>query len=464
MSTKIADRIDDQANWRRWLVGADGNVGASLDYYSNSGSWVIRNGKADTLLKGNNKLGDIGLIAFGVTGESVIYRETNTEDNDAKWLEVPLAGGEAREILSDVYVRSKIIDPRSRRLIGYQIEGDYPAYHFYNPFHQKVINAVLKAFPGLSVNLMSWNEGFTRFIVETEGPEDPGVWHVVDIKSGKADEIGISYPMLSSDVAPMRMIRYKAQDGLDVEAVLTLPPGRDPKNLPVILFPHGGPAARDYPGFDWWAQAFASRGYAVLQPNFRGSTGYGTAFERAGDGQWGRTMQTDISDGLAYLAGQGIVDAKRACIMGGSYGGYAALAGITLQQGIYRCAVSVAGVSDVAKMVRTEITTSASNSALIRSLKKEIGSGRDLNLVSPIRYANTVNVPVLLVHGKDDTVVLYDQSNDMAQALRSAGKTVEFVTLPGTDHWLTNSETRHAMLQAAVAFIEKYNPPDSAKP
>jgi dipeptidyl aminopeptidase/acylaminoacyl peptidase len=130
--------------------------------------------------------------------------------------------------------------------------------------------------------------------------------------------------------------------------------------------PHGGPEARDYPVFDWWAQAFASRGYVVLQPNFRGSTGYGAAFLRAGYGEWGRKMQSDISDGLAFLVDAGIADPGRACIVGASYGGYAALAGVTLQKGLYRCAVSVAGISDLQKMVATDVYESGGDATMAR--------------------------------------------------------------------------------------------------
>ncbi len=202
----------------------------------------------------------------------------------------------------------------------------------------------------------------------------------------------------------------------------------------------------------------------MLQPNFRGSTGYGADFERAGHGEWGRKMQTDISDGLAQLIKDGIVDARRACIVGASYGGYAALAGVTLQQGLYRCAVSVAGVSDVGKMVVTDTFESGGNQTLARGLKEEVGSVRDLEAVSPINFAAKADAPILLIHGKDDTVVAYDQSNDMAAALRRANKPVEFVTLPQTDHWLSRGDTRNAMLQATVAFVEKYNPPDAPSP
>ena len=149
--------------------------------------------------------------------------------------------------------------------------------------------------------------------------------------------------------------------------------------------------------------------------------------------------------------------------MGASYGGCAALAGVTLQRGLYRCAVAVAGLSNVAKFASDRVIESGFNSMYRRVLRAELGSGRDLASVSPIRFASSVTAPVLLIHGKDDTVVPYEQSSEMANALRASGKPVEFVTLAHEDHWLSQSETRLAMLQAAVAFVEKHNPPGAAR-
>jgi dipeptidyl aminopeptidase/acylaminoacyl peptidase len=230
----------------------------------------------------------------------------------------------------------------------------------------------------------------------------------------------------------------------------------------VVVLPHGGPEARDYPVFDWWAQAFVSQGYAVFQPNFRGSHGYGAQFVEAGQGEWGRKMQTDVSDGLAALARQGIVDPKRACIVGASYGGYAALAGVTLQQGLYRCAVADAGVSDPAEMLRYAFRESGGPSSETRYWRSFMGPELELNTISPLHLAAKADAPILLVHGKDDTIVPYDQSVAMDRALLAAGKTVDFVTMPNEDHFLSREATRLQMLKASVAFVEKYNPPDPA--
>jgi dipeptidyl aminopeptidase/acylaminoacyl peptidase len=171
-------------------------------------------------------------------------------------------------------------------------------------------------------------------------------------------------------------------------------------------------------------------------------------------------MQTDVSDGLAELAREGIVDPKRACIVGGSYGGYAALAGVTVQHGIYRCAVSVAGVADLGAFMDYERDRSGTVSSTTRYWDAFMGPGSGFAQISPLKLAAGADAPILLVHGKDDTVVPFDQSTAMQRALAAAHKPVEFVVLPGEDHWLSREATRSLMLKSAVAFVEKYNPSD----
>jgi dipeptidyl aminopeptidase/acylaminoacyl peptidase len=226
------------------------------------------------------------------------------------------------------------------------------------------------------------------------------------------------------------------------------------------MLPHGGPHSHDIEEFDWWAQAFASRGYAVFQPNFRGSTNRDLAFELAGHGEWGRKMQSDISDGLAELVRRGIVDPERACIVGASYGGYAALAGVTLQQGLYRCAVSVAGIGDVSMMFRTENTEGGYWGMLKRSLLEELGPRSGFGEISPRRFADRADAPILLIHGRNDTVVAFEQSAKMADALKDAGKPHRLVELREEDHWLSRPATRLQMLEEAVAFVAEHNPAD----
>jgi dipeptidyl aminopeptidase/acylaminoacyl peptidase len=202
----------------------------------------------------------------------------------------------------------------------------------------------------------------------------------------------------------------------------------------------------------------------VIQPNYRGST-LSERFREAGYGEWGRKMQTDLSDAVRYLALKGTIDPKRVCIVGASYGGYAALAGATLDPGVYRCAVSVAGVADLKRFLRwTNTTNWSSDNVSQRYWDRFMGIAGPgdpaLAAISPIEHIGAVTAPILLIHGRDDTVVPYEQSRVMADALKHAGKSVEFVTLKHEDHWLSRSATRSQMLQATVDFLKANNPPD----
>jgi dipeptidyl aminopeptidase/acylaminoacyl peptidase len=270
--------------------------------------------------------------------------------------------------------------------------------------------------------------------------------------------------MEEGETAPIQAIAYSAADGLQIPAYLTLPRGVPAKALPLVVFPHGGPADRDEYGFDWWAQAMASRGYAVLQPEFRGSDGYGWDFLSAGFGEWGRKMQTDLSDGVRALAAQGTIDPKRVCIVGASYGGYAALAGATLDTGVYRCAASIAGISGLHDFLRwRESRDNSDDDTTTRYWLRFLGAASDddpvLDQLSPIKHVDMVTIPILLIHGKDDTVVPIDQSEDMADALKDAKKDVTLVELEDEDHWLSRARTREQMLETLMDFLGKNNPP-----
>jgi dipeptidyl aminopeptidase/acylaminoacyl peptidase len=287
---------------------------------------------------------------------------------------------------------------------------------------------------------VSWSDDRRKIVVRVEDPKAGPFYARIELDTGSAGVLGPVYGDLKpQDIAEVRAVRYKAADGLEITGYLTLPKGRAAEKLPLIVMPHGGPASRDEPGFDWWAQGLASRGYAVLQPNFRGS------------------------DGVRYLSAQGTIDPARVCIVGASYGGYAALAGATLDKGVYRCAVAVAGVADLKQFLVEELKSdngreTATQRYWSRFMGVENRRDRDLTAISPAHNVAGSSVPVMLIHGKDDTVVLYAQSQRMHDALRAAGRPVEFVTLKAEDHWLSRSATRLQTLEATVAFIEKHNP------
>lgn len=255
--------------------------------------------------------------------------------------------------------------------------------------------------------------------------------------------------------APIRAHRYKARDGLEIEAFLTFPPDKEAKNLPVVIMPHGGPRARDYAAWDEWPQFFADRGYLVIQPNFRGSTGYGEAFEKAGLGEWGLKMQDDVDDALAWAVEEGFADPARACVVGGSYGGYVAMRAAQRNPDLYKCAISFAGVSDLKAMMAQD-----SRSYFFGASARDYwrGQASDLDAVSPVNFAKDFGIPVLLVHGKEDERVPVKHSKQMYEKLRAAGKTAVFIEQPEGDHYFTRDEDMHQFLLEAEKFLDQHNP------
>jgi dipeptidyl aminopeptidase/acylaminoacyl peptidase len=454
---------DDQHH-SSWAVDSAGRVVARDDYDPQAGDHHLYMGDGSVALAIKDPIGEQGLLSMGRKPGSAVVE---VSDPDGGWRVMEFGSDSGAEGV-DVFAgnaQGYLLHDRQGVLIGGVSAADDQKATLFDPTRQAKFDAAARAFKGERVFFVSATDDFNKIIVHTEGPGDSGTYFLVDIPGHKAEAVGWEYPTILQDaVGPVRMVQYKAADGMEMEGVLTLPPGREAKNLPVVVMPHGGPQARDYPGFDWWAQAFASRGYAVFQPNFRGSDGYGRAFRDAGFGQWGRKMQTDVSDGLAELAREGIVDPKRACIVGASYGGYVALAGVTLQHGIYRCAVADAPVSDLTTMVNLAEDASGATNATARYWHEFMGaSGAGdpiLKTLSPAHHAAEADAPILLTHGKQDTTVPPEQSAIMRRALNAAGKPVEFVELPGEDHYLSKAVTRTQMLEAAVAFVEKYNPPN----
>lgn len=455
---KIAGRAQDINDDKSWLIDARGNVFATL-IVSDDGNWRLSVKHGKRIFKGTQPQGRVYMAGLLDNGKHLVLGEAEDGDRNFSFSKIDLELGTQQPYLRAEKPRWFYVNHLTGEIFGYS-KGDDEAV-FFDPIVANRRAKIRKAFPNLKRRIIDYDDAFTKVVLETSGNKDSGTFWQVDLKTLKASPLAFQRSNIWPDhVGKISTISYKASDGLEMDGILTLPPDREAKNLPVIMLPHGGPRSHDEEQFDWWAQSLASKGYAVFQPNFRGSTGRGQAFVEAGYGEWGRKMQTDISDGLSHLAKQGVVDSKRACIVGASYGGYAALAGVALQKDIYRCAVSVNGVSDLPMMVANERRESSNNQIIMEDLKHMVGTGRELKNVSPRRFAENIEVPLLLIHGKDDTVVPFKQSKVMANALKDAGKRHEIVTLKGEDHWLSRGETRHDMLKTVVAFLMQHNPPN----
>jgi len=457
-----SDREDDSLDW---LIDANGRVVAEQFYSEKKHQWSIwiRPEAGWKKIAGGEATIDFPrFLGFGPTADTVLMEVG--EQGEGVWKLLALKDGSLGPSLAEGRsLDHPIEDPATNRLIGGSYPEDDLRYVFFDAPMQAHWDAIVQAFKGDHVRFVSASGDLKKVLVLVDGPKFGYQYELVNLYTDKADWVGDVYDGIT-EALEVRRITYPAGDSLPIPAYLTLPRGREARSLALVVLVHGGPHARDSAHFDWWAQALAEQGYAVLQPNFRGST-INDHFLAAGFGEFGRKMQTDLSDGVRYLAKEGLADPARVCVVGASYGGYAALAGVTLEPGVYRCAVSVAGISDLRKMLKhVNEKHSDEDSREQRFWDRYMGvTGPDdpvLTQISPIRHVESVNAPVLLVHGKDDTVVPYGQSDDMYDALRHARKTVEFVKLKREDHWLSRSETRLQMLQATVAFLRKYNPPD----
>ena len=303
--------------------------------------------------------------------------------------------------------------------------------------------------------IVSLSRDRKKMLVEVGDPSQAGSIYFWDTSSARMDRIGYNQSALKSrKLSQVKTIAYTARDGTPIEAVLTLPRNRAASNLPLIVMPHGGPAARDMEAFDWWTQYLAESGYAVIQPNYRGSTGFGVAFQKAGEGEWGLKMQDDLLDAIAFVAQQGIADPKRVCIIGASYGGYAAMRGAQRDSAHYKCAISYAGVSDLSAMKRYDTQFLLGKYAKTYWKKQ----ARDFTNVSPRFHAEGFGAPILIAHGVEDKRVPIKQSRWMVEALKKAGKPYRYLEQKEGDHHFSRAEDRLEFLKATKAFLDKYNP------
>jgi dipeptidyl aminopeptidase/acylaminoacyl peptidase len=362
----------------------------------------------------------------------------------------------------DVDVESITFSSRTGALDSVTFVDDRDRVFWLDPPMAKLQARLDTALPGYINRIVSRSDDDSRVIVQSTGAADPGIYYVFD--RAKSQLRRLARPFASLDekpLAPMSTIHYAARDGLSIPAYLTLPLGRTPKNLPLLVMPHGGPFVRDKWEYNPWVQLLANRGYVVLQPNYRGSTGYGKSFVEAATGQWGRKMQDDLDDGVAWLVRQGTVDPKRVCIIGASYGGYAAMWAAARNPDIYRCAISFAGISDMKALMRYDASNFVAKRYFQDWRDRVKGEAHfDLDGISPIEHVADVHIPLLIAHGKSDTTVPPSQSIRMHDALDKAGRVNEFVLYPDEGHGFSKVEDSVDFLKRVDAFLARYNPPD----
>jgi dipeptidyl aminopeptidase/acylaminoacyl peptidase len=339
-----------------------------------------------------------------------------------------------------------------QKVIGYTYVEEKRETVYFDPEFRELANSLSKALPKTPlIEFADASRDGRKLLIFAGSDTDPGRYYLFDRDKKALAPLMIARPELEGrTLASVKPVTVTASDGTPIPAYLTLPPGKDPKGLPAVVLPHGGPESRDVWGFDWLPQFLAARGYAVIQPEFRGSGGFGDIWLSQNGFQGWRTSIGDISASAKWLGAQGIADPNRIAILGWSYGGYAALQSAATEPSLYKAVIAIAPVTDLSLL--KDQAESYTDADLVR---REIGSGPHVQQGSPLRNAAAITAPVLLVHGKMDANVFYSQSQKMDSALRGAGKQSELLSFEGLDHQLEDSTARTQMLTRIGELLER---------
>lgn len=430
------------------VAGSTGQITGKLLYrYRKAGSteW-LEMGTYDTV-------SEEGFNPYAVDAASDAVYGFRKKDGRKALYRRALDGSDAETLIfarTDVDVDGLVRIGRDQHVVGVSYATDRRQVEYFDPVVRAQLAALHKALPALPIiEVVDTSKDGTRLLVFAASDNDPGRYYLFDAQAKRLQLLMEARPQLHGrTLSRVQAIRYPARDGTMIPGYLTLPSTGPGTGLPAIVLPHGGPSARDEWGFDWLAQFFAARGYAVLQPNYRGSSGYGDAYLMTNAFQSWRTAVGDIADAGRWLASQGIAAKDKLAIVGWSYGGYAALQSATIDPALFKAVVAIAPVTDLAtlKDSRTDFANDRINRNFIGTVSRD---------ASPAQNAGRLEAPVLLFHGTLDANVPYRQSTLMQARLQNAGKRVELVTFEGLDHHLDDSVARASMLDRADRFIRR---------
>jgi len=403
--------------------------------------------------------------AFDTDGSLMVF--SNLDSDTFKLYAFDAKGGKPGALilshpLADLNTGRVIYSPNDFKPVGLSIDSDKPEVAWFDDKYAKLQALLDASLPKGNVNQFRILDS-GKVVVTSWSDRDPGQYLLYDPQKKQLEEVLRPQDWIQPDkMSPMTVVRYTARDGLEIPAYLSLPAGKPAKNLPLVAMIHGGPyGARDDWGFEPDVQFLANRGYAVLQPNFRGSGGFGFRLFTAGVKQWGQAMQDDITDGVRYLAAQGIVDPTRVCILGGSYGGYATLMGLTKDPDLYKCGIAEAAVSDIFWLGElgysdTNQIDSAGSEAFLDEMVGDPKTDQAMmKKYSPRLHADQIKAPLMIVHAVRDQRVPFKHAEGMRDAMRAAGKDVEWVVYPDEAHGFAKFENRVDRYNKIEAFLKK---------
>lgn len=434
----------------RFVAGEDGKNITKV-FYRKDGEWV----NTDKL---NLGLSDFTPISFADNKNS-IYAAGRVGNETLGVYRINLETGDKAEIIQD-----EVVDPSNfwingtnKQLYAVEFENGYPSYAFVdnNDNHAKLLKDLLAALPGHQVQIVSETRNGEQLVVIAFNDRNPGDYYLFDTKKLKLEYLAAARKWLDPEkMAEVKPISFTNRDGQKIHGYLTLPNGKEAKNLPLVVNPHGGPhGVRDWWGFDSQNQLLAQNGIAVLQVNFRGSGGYGKRFERAGYQKWGSDVQHDIIDATQYVIDQGFADKERVCIAGGSFGGYSALQSAVLAPDMFKCAVGMAGIYDLP--LWTDDSDVADSSSGSSYQKNVLGNNLEtLKAMSPSYNVNKLKANLLLVHGGDDERTPITQLESLEKALKAHNYPYQKLVMDNEGHGFYNDEHRAKYYDQMLSFLK----------
>ena len=445
-----------------WMTDHDGKLRAAIETDGVNTSFLYRSNEDETfrVLKTTNFKETFEPAIFAYDNKTMYIESNLSSDKTAIYTFDP----EENKVLDFVFshdevdVGSIMHSKKRKKITGVTFTTDKRHYKFFDPDREELQKAIDSFFPNYEAVVSDMDDDERRVIVRTYSDKTRGAYYLYDRKDNSISKLAeLSSWLKEEQMAPMKSITYKSRDGLTIHGYLTTPAGVEAKNLPLVVIPHGGPSARDVWGFDSEAQFLANRGLAVLQVNFRGSTGYGKSFWQAGFKQWGRKMQDDVTDGVLWAVEKGIADKDRLAIYGGSYGGYASLAGATFTPDLYACAVSYVGPSNIFTLLET---IPPYWKPFIEMEYEEIGDPvKDkelLETISPVFHAENIKIPLFVAQGANDPRVNKAESDQIVEAVRKAGKEVIYMVKDNEGHGFHNEENRFDFYRQMEEFFKKY--------
>lgn len=456
---------DNKENYGGWVTDNNGIIRLALKTDGINNTWSYRNSEKDafTQLLTTSFKDNFSPFYFDKDNKN-IYALSNIGRDKSILVEYdPVSKKEIKELYVDNnYDLSDVnYDRKKQSLTSVIWEAEKPEKHFFDKEWEQIQNDLDKKFEGYITKIVSYDNARTKAVVWAGNDRTPGKDYIYDLKTKETREVANLCPWIEEkQMSHVKPITYTSRDGLEIHGYLTLPLGIEPKQLPVIINPHGGPWYRDGWGFNNEAQFLANRGYAVLQMNYRGSTGYGKKFQEASFKQWGKKMQDDITDGVEWLKKQGIADEKRIAIYGASYGGYATLAGITFTPDLYAAAVDYVGVSNLFTFLNT---FPPYWKPYLDIWYERVGDPKKDSLLlaeaSPALHTDKIKTPLFIAQGANDPRVKKAESDQIVEALKKRGIHVEYMVKHDEGHTFLNQDNQYDFYGTMEKFLEKYLKP-----